>query len=297
MENKEIFYEIWVLGYDADGEPTDFDKDLGEFKEPNEAIEHAKKFKDASYVLSADEMYYLREEGTDYLELRVEACFEDEDEDGEPFTECEDVIYETALPLPTLEDIINLPDFTMLEEVDEEDIESLTPEERVESVFQLYKERERAESLNPLSTLGDRMTRTNEIKATLPDELSDITKIQTASNMMWKEFEGYDAERKALQEQIDRLTNPVMPVVVQVVEDNEGFNVLIEDKAIGFEAWLDVWDGPNDEDWEVDWNQYIFYLTDVNDIFQKCCQENPNMFEWCESLAIEAVNNIVNKKD
>ena len=297
MENKEIFYEIWVLGYDADGEPTDFDKDLGEFKEPNEAIEHAKKFKDASYVLSADEMYYLREEGTDYLELRVEACFEDEDEDGEPFTECEDVIYETALPLSTLEDIINLPDFTMLEEVDEEDIESLTPEERVESVFQLYKERERAESLNPLSTLGDRMTRTNEIKATLPDELSDITKIQTASNMMWKEFEGYDAERKALQEQIDRLTNPVMPVVVQVVEDNEGFNVLIEDKAIGFEAWLDVWDGPNDEDWEVDWNQYIFYLTDVNDIFQKCCQENPNMFEWCESLAIEAVNNIVNKKD
>ena len=298
MENKEIFYEIWVLGYDADGEATDFDKDLGEFKEPKEAIEHAKKFKDASYVLSADEMYYLREEGTDYLELRVEACFEDEDEDGEPFTECEDVIYETALPLPTLEDIINLPDFTMLEEADEEeDFESLTPEERAELVFQLYKERERAESLNPLSTLGDRMTRTNEIKATLPDEGSDIAKTQTASNMMWKEFEGYDAERKDLQEQIDRLTNPVMPVVVQVVEDNEGFNVLIEDKAIGFEAWLDVFDGPCDEDWEVDWNQYIFYLTDVNDVYQKCCQENPNMFEWCLDLAIDAVNNIVNKKD
>lgn len=298
MENKEIFYEIWVLGYDADGEPTDFDKDLGEFKEPNDAVEHAKKFKDASYVLSADEMYYLREEGNDYLELRVEACFEDKDEDGEPFTECEDVIYETVLPLPTLEDIINLPDFTMLEEeADEEDVESLTPEERVELVFQLYKEKERAESLNPLSTLGARMTRTNEIKATLPDEGSDITKIQTASSMMWKEFEGYDAERKALQEQIDRLTNPVMPVVVQVVEDNEGFNVLIEDKAIGFEAWLDVWDGPCDEDWEVDWNQYIFYLTDVADVYQKCCQENPNMFEWCLDLAIDAVNNVVNKKD
>ena len=298
MENKEIFYEIWVLGYDADGEPTDFDKDLGEFKDANDAIEHAKKFKDASYVLSADEMYYLREEGTDYLELRVEACFEDEDEDGEPFTECEDVIYETALPLPTLEDIINLPDFTMLEEADEEeDLESLTPEERAELVFQLYKEREKAESLNPLSTLGDRMTRTNEIKATLPDEGSDITKIQIASNLMWKEFEGYDAERKDLQEQIDRLTNPVMPIVVQVVERDEGFSVLIEDKAIGFEAWLDVWDSPCDEDWNLEWNQYIFYLTDVADIFQKCCQENSNMFEWCESLAIEAVNNIVNKKD
>ena len=81
MENKEIFYEIWVLGYDKDGEATDFDMDLGEFKDPQEAIEHARKFKDATYVLSADELYYLREEGTDYLELRVEACFEDEDED------------------------------------------------------------------------------------------------------------------------------------------------------------------------------------------------------------------------
>ena len=107
MENKEIFYEIWVLGYDADGEPTDFDLDLGEFKEPNEAIEHAKKFKDATYVLSADTLYYLREEGTDYLELRVEACFEDEDEDGELFTECEDVIYETTLTIPEIEEIIN----------------------------------------------------------------------------------------------------------------------------------------------------------------------------------------------
>ena len=297
MENNEIFYEIWVLGYDADGEPTDFDKDLGEFKDPNEAIEHAKKFKDASYVLSADEMYYLREEGTDYLELRVEACFEDEDEDGELFTECEDVIYETTLTIPEIEEIINLPSFTMLGEEEEEDYESMTPEERAELVFQLHKEMKRAEALNPLSTLGDRMTRANEIKATLPEEDSDIAKTQTASNMMWKEFEGYDAERKALQEQIDRLTNPVMPIVVQVLERDSGFGVLIEDRAIGFEAWLDVWDGPCDEDWNLEWNQYIFYLDDVNDIFQKCCQENPNMFEWCESLAVDAVNNIVNKKD
>ena len=298
MENKEIFYEIWVLGYDADGEPTDFDLDLGEFKEPNEAIEHAKKFKDATYVLSADTLYYLREEGTDYLELRVEACFEDEDEDGELFTECEDVIYETTLTIPEIEEIINLPGFTMLGEADEEeDPEAMTPEERAELVFQLHKEMKRAKALNPLSTLGDRMTRANEIKATLPDEDSDIAKTQTASNMMWKEFEGYDAERKALQEQIDRLTNPVMPIVVQVVERDEGFSVLIEDRAIGFEAWLDVWDGPCDEDWNLEWNQYIFYLDDVNDIFQKCCQENSNMFEWCESLAVDAVNNIVNKKD
>lgn len=298
MENKEIFYEIWVLGYDSEGEATDFDMNLGDgFKDSADAIEHAKKFKDATYVLSADELYYLREEGTDYLELRVEACFEDEDEDGEFFTECEDVIYEATLPIPEIEEIINLPGFTMLGEEEEEDYESMTPEERAELVFQLYKEMKRAEALNPLSTLGDRMTRANEIKATLPDEDSDISKTQTASNMMWKEFEGYDAERKALQEQIDRLTNPVMPIVVQVVERDEGFSVLIEDTALGFEAWLDVWDGPCDEDWNLEWNQYIFYLTDTNDIFQKCCQENSNMFEWCESLAIDAVNNIVNKKD
>ena len=297
MENKEIFYEIWVLGYDKDGEPTDFDKDLSEFKDPNEAIEQARKFKDVTYILSADELYDLREEGTDYLELRVEACFEDEDEDGEFFTECEDVIYEATLPIPEVEDIMNLPGFSYLNEADEEDYETMTPEERAELVFQLYNEMERVERLNPLASSSARQKRMEEIRQTLTSEGADISKIQTASTMMWKEFEGYDAERKDLRAQINRLTNPVMPVVVQVIEDDEGFNVLIEDTAIGFEAWIDVWDGPCDEDWEVDWNQYIFYLTDVGDIYQKCCQENDNMAEWCFELAMNAADNIVNKKD
>ena len=297
MENKEIFYEIWVLGYDKDGEATDFDMNLGDgFKDSADAIEHAMRFKDATYVLSADELYNLREDGTDYLELRVEACFEDEDEDGEFFTECEDVIYEATLPIPELEDIINLPDFSYLEEEEEEDYE-ITPEERAEKVFQLYLEMERAERLNPLASSEARQKRMEEIRQTLTSEGADISKIQTASAMMWKEFEGYDAERKELRAQIDRLTNPVMPVVVQVLEDDEGFNVLIEDKALGFEAWLEVYDGPCDEDWEVDWNQYIFYLTDVGDVYQKCCQENENMAEWCIDLAINAVDNIVNKNN
>jgi hypothetical protein len=294
---KEIFYEIWVLGYDSEGEATDFDMNLGEFSDPQDAIEHARKFKDATYVLSADELYDLREEGTDYLELRVEACFEDEDEDGEFFTECEDVIYEATLPIPEIEDIINLPDFTMLEEAEEEDYETMTPEDRAELVFQLHNEMRRAEALNPLASSAARQNRIEEIRQTLSAEGADIAKIQTASTMMWKEFEGYDAERKDLRAQINRLTNPVMPVVVQVIEDDEGFNVLIEDRALGFEAWLDVFDGPCDEDWEVDWNQYIFFLTDVSDIYQKCCQENDNLAEWCFELAINAADNIVNKKD
>lgn len=297
MENKEIFYEIWVLGYDKDGEATDFDKDLGEFTDPQDAIEQARKFKDVTYILSADELYDLREEGTDYLELRVEACFEDEDEDGEFFTECEDVIYEATLPIPEVEDIMNLPGFSYLNEAEEEDYEAMTPEERAELVFQLYNEMERAERLNPLASSSARQKRMEEIRQTLTSEGADISKIQTASTMMWKEFEGYDAERKDLRAQINRLTNPVMPVVVQVIEDDEGFNVLIEDSAIGFEAWIEVFDGPCDEDWEVNWNQYIFYLTDVGDVYQKCCQENDNMAEWCFELAMNAADNIVNKKD
>jgi hypothetical protein len=173
----------------------------------------------------------------------------------------------------------------------------MTPEDRAELVFQLHNEMRRAEALNPLASSAARQNRIEEIRQTLSAEGADISKIQTASTMMWKEFEGYDAERKDLRAQINRLTNPVMPVVVQVIEDDEGFNVLIEDTAIGFEAWIDVWDGPCDEDWEVNWNQYIFYLTDVGDIYQKCCQENDNMAEWCFELAINAADNIVNKKD
>lgn len=60
---KEITYQLWALGYDAEGEPTDNEILLGEGKDPKMLVEHAQKFKDTSYLPDYDEAPLTLEEG------------------------------------------------------------------------------------------------------------------------------------------------------------------------------------------------------------------------------------------
>lgn len=91
-------YEVWALGYDADGECTDTEIYLGEFNTPEEATEHAKKFYDIEcFTGKSDhpdfEDLYL-EEG-EYLVVQVQQVVECEDpEDG---TECVDVLWQNTI--------------------------------------------------------------------------------------------------------------------------------------------------------------------------------------------------------
>mgnify|MGYP007037141130 CR=1 FL=1 len=87
------------------------------------------------------------------------------------------------------------------------------------------------------------------------------------------------------------------PLVINRNRTKNSWSVCLWHEESEKRYWVDVSLDEKYHDLDIDWNQYIFYLTDVNDIFQKCCQENSNMFEWCLDLAITAVNNIVNKKD
>ena len=64
--------------------------------------------------------------------------------------------------------------------------------------------------------------------------------------------------------------------------DDSG-SVLIQHKKI--QVWVDVW--KEGEEFFADWNQYIFFLTDKNDIKVKLFQENCNNFDEATSLAIE----------
>lgn len=72
MTKVEI-YQVWALGYaeTAEGpECTDVEEFLGEFTDKAEAIAHAEKFKDMSYVLDEDTLSDMDPE--EYLEIRVE---------------------------------------------------------------------------------------------------------------------------------------------------------------------------------------------------------------------------------
>jgi hypothetical protein len=84
-------YEIWALSYNADQEATDISKFLGMLPTAVEAVNHAKKFYDLECIFGkgmvSEELY----EG-EYMEVRVEKCYEDEDE-----IVCEEPVYTVRL--------------------------------------------------------------------------------------------------------------------------------------------------------------------------------------------------------
>ncbi len=66
-------YQVWALGWamTAEGqECTDVEEFLGEFTDKAEAIAHAEKFKDMSYIYNAEDLEDFDPE--EFLEVRVE---------------------------------------------------------------------------------------------------------------------------------------------------------------------------------------------------------------------------------
>lgn len=70
---------------------------------------------------------------------------------------------------------------------------------------------------------------------------------------------------------------------MKVVKVDGSNAVLIQDGDI--QAWVDVW--IEDGDVAVDWNKYIFHLTNPEDVAIKEWQENASNFEEATSLAID----------
>ena len=82
-EDAEVTYELWAIGYNADGAITDTEMFIAEFKDPDAAIEFAKKVTMADIVHQAAEEHdgSTPAENVTYISLEVETVV-DEDEDG-----------------------------------------------------------------------------------------------------------------------------------------------------------------------------------------------------------------------
>jgi hypothetical protein len=82
-EDAEVSYEVWTLGYDSNGVPTDSEMLISEFSDPDAAVECAKQLTLADIIHQAAE----EDNGTDltseveYISIEVETVIEDE-EDG-----------------------------------------------------------------------------------------------------------------------------------------------------------------------------------------------------------------------
>lgn len=82
-EDTEVTYEVWAIGYNADGAVTDTEMLIAEFKDPDAAIEFAKKVTMTDIVHQAAEEHdgSMPAENVTYISLEVETVV-DEDEDG-----------------------------------------------------------------------------------------------------------------------------------------------------------------------------------------------------------------------
>lgn len=70
---------------------------------------------------------------------------------------------------------------------------------------------------------------------------------------------------------------------MEAIRKVEG-SVLIDTKK-GFNVWVDVW--YKDDEIFADWNKYIFYLDDEDDVKQKEFQEDSNNFMEATEEAID----------
>lgn len=70
------------------------------------------------------------------------------------------------------------------------------------------------------------------------------------------------------------------------------WSVCLLHEESGRRYWLDVGLDESYHDFDVDWNQYIFYLADPDDIARKEFQENGENFE----AALDAVLNILEEE-
>jgi hypothetical protein len=71
---------------------------------------------------------------------------------------------------------------------------------------------------------------------------------------------------------------------MKAIKVDDTGSVLI-DTGQGFSVWVDVWE--QDGELVADWNQYIFFLENENDLRVKAFQEDTENFDLASSLAIE----------
>ena len=80
-DGVSVRYEIWAIGYDANDKVTDAELFLGEFTDPDKAIEKAKSLTFSDVIqLAAEEDCVIPDEPVAYLSIEVETVVEDDDE-------------------------------------------------------------------------------------------------------------------------------------------------------------------------------------------------------------------------
>ena len=79
------------------------------------------------------------------------------------------------------------------------------------------------------------------------------------------------------------------PVEIQRCKTKGCWSVCLLHQESGKKFWLDVSLDTRWADFNIDWNQYIFYLTDKDDVERKEFQENSDNFEEAADLCVQVL--------
>ena len=82
-----------------------------------------------------------------------------------------------------------------------------------------------------------------------------------------------------------------MTILKVETENINSHSVRIQDGEI--KVWIDLWRDNAENDFDIDWNMYIFDLTNDNDLTIRAYQENCDNFDKCTSFVLEYVENYV----
>ena len=109
-----------------------------------------------------------------------------------------------------------------------------------------------------------------------------------------------DIDRELSQEeQIQKIISEFDPKAVEYNADEGGWSVKIQDQKSGMEFWVDVWIDTNYNDVSTEWNQYIFDITNSNDIIREAVQGDNSVFDLATSEAVNYLEeqNIIKQDD
>lgn len=89
--------------------------------------------------------------------------------------------------------------------------------------------------------------------------------------------EAFEIDDSIIKEAEDIVNNADLTMTSIEEDGDEGGYIEITDKNSGMNFWIEYW--PSDGDWDMDWNQYIFY-NNHEDKLRKAIQEDSDFASW-----------------
>lgn len=96
-----------------------------------------------------------------------------------------------------------------------------------------------------------------------------------------------------IKKQSEKILKNLKFEAVKISDDKT--SVYLKDRNSDFYCWFDLWYNEEFDEWDGDWNKYIFFKDNLKDMVQQKVQENCEAFEQAFEIAVEKIREIWRK--